>query len=49
MPIMVPDLLAATDVMRAKCIAVVDDLHAVWALLQRARSSSATVAAAASS
>jgi HAD superfamily hydrolase (TIGR01509 family) len=37
MPIMVPDLLAVTDVVRAKCIAVVDDLHAVQALLKAAR------------
>jgi HAD superfamily hydrolase (TIGR01509 family) len=37
MPIMVPDLLAVTDAARAKCIAVVDDLHAVQALLRAAR------------
>jgi len=37
MPIMVPDLLAVTDAVRAKCIAVVDDLHAVQALLKGAR------------
>lgn len=37
MTIMVPDLLAATDAMRAKCIAVVDDLHAVEALLRGTR------------
>src|SRR3954451_11713409 len=33
MPIMVPDLLAVTEAVRAKCIAVVDDLHAVKTLL----------------
>jgi hypothetical protein len=37
MPIMVPDLLAVTDAVRAKCIAVVDDLHAVQTLLRVAR------------
>lgn len=37
MTIMVPDLLAATDAVRAQCIAVVDDLHAVAALLREAR------------
>jgi hypothetical protein len=37
MPIMVPDLLPVTDAMRAKCIAVVDDLHAVQTLLEAAR------------
>lgn len=37
MPIMVPDLLAVTDAVRAKCIAIADDLHAVCALLRRAR------------
>ena len=37
MPIMVPDLLPVTDAARAKCIAVVDDLHAVQALLRAAR------------
>ena len=41
MPIMVPDLLAATDAMRAKCIAIVDDLHGVAALLTRARAAPA--------
>ena len=41
MTIMVPDLLAATDAVRAQCIAVVDDLHAVAALLREARLSSA--------
>jgi hypothetical protein len=34
---MVPDLLAVTDTVRAKCIAVVDDLHAVQTLLRAAR------------
>ena len=37
MPIMVPDLLPVTDTVRAKCIAVVDDLHAVQVLLKGAR------------
>jgi beta-phosphoglucomutase-like phosphatase (HAD superfamily) len=37
MPIMVPDLLAVTDTVRAKCIAVVVDLHAVQMLLRAAR------------
>jgi HAD superfamily hydrolase (TIGR01509 family) len=37
MTIMVPDLLTPTDVHRSKCIAVVDDLHAVGALLRAAR------------
>jgi HAD superfamily hydrolase (TIGR01509 family) len=37
MTIMVPDLLAPTDALRSKCIAVVDDLHAVGALLRAAR------------
>jgi HAD superfamily hydrolase (TIGR01509 family) len=37
MPIMVPDLLRVTDAVRAKCIAVVDDLHAVQTLLRAAR------------
>jgi HAD superfamily hydrolase (TIGR01509 family) len=37
MPIMVPDLLAVTEAVRAKCIAVVDDLHAVQTLLRAAR------------
>ena len=38
MAIMVPDLLAATDAVRAQCIAVADDLHVVGALLREARS-----------
>ena len=37
MAIMVPDMLAVTDAIRAKCIAVADDLHAVAALLIAAR------------
>ena len=37
MAIMVPDLLAATDAVRAKCITVADDLHVVGALLRQAR------------
>jgi HAD superfamily hydrolase (TIGR01509 family) len=37
MTVMVPDLLAATDETRAKCIVVVDNLHHVLELLQRAR------------
>jgi len=44
MAIMVPDLLAATDAMRTKCIAVADDLHAVAALLRIARTSPAASA-----
>lgn len=44
MPIMVPDLLAVTDAVRAKCIAVADDLHAVCALLRKVRASSAAPA-----
>jgi HAD superfamily hydrolase (TIGR01509 family) len=44
MTIMVPDLLAATDAVRAKCIAVADDLHVVGALLRKARVSSAASA-----
>ena len=35
MPIMVPDLLPATDELRALCIAVVRDLHDVRAMLKR--------------
>ena len=34
MAIMVPDLLAVTDAVRAQCITVADDLHVVGALLQ---------------
>lgn len=41
MPIMVPDLLAVTDAVRAKCIAVVDDLHAVQVLLIKAAQATA--------
>lgn len=41
MTVMVPDLLAATDAMRAKCIMIADDLHQVRALLQGARASAA--------
>ena len=37
MAIMVPDLLAATDVVRAQCITVANDLHVVGALLRKAR------------
>jgi beta-phosphoglucomutase-like phosphatase (HAD superfamily) len=37
MTIMVPDLLPATDAMRAKCITIADDLHVVAALLRSAR------------
>jgi HAD superfamily hydrolase (TIGR01509 family) len=40
MTIMVPDLLPATDAVRAKCIAVADDLHAVGEWLRKARVSS---------
>jgi len=36
MPVMVPDLLAATEEMAALCVAVVDDLHAVRVLLAQA-------------
>ena len=42
MPIMVPDLLPVTDAVRAKCIAVVDDLHAVQTLLEAARTAATT-------
>lgn len=34
MPIMVPDLVQPTDDIRAKCVVVVDDLHAARALLR---------------
>jgi len=44
MAIMVPDLLAATDAVRAQCITVADDLHVVGALLRKARTSSAAAA-----
>jgi HAD superfamily hydrolase (TIGR01509 family) len=44
MTIMVPDLLPATDAVRAKCIAVADDLHAVAEWLRRSRVSSAASA-----
>ncbi len=37
MPIMVPDLLAPTDAVRAQCIHVADDLNAVTELLRKAR------------
>ena len=37
MAIMVPDLLAVTDAVRKQCITIVDDLHAVGALLREAR------------
>ena len=37
MTVMVPDLLPATDAMRAKCIAVADDLHIVADLLRKSR------------
>jgi HAD superfamily hydrolase (TIGR01509 family) len=37
MTIMIPDLLAATDAVRAQCIAVADDLNVVRALLERSR------------
>jgi HAD superfamily hydrolase (TIGR01509 family) len=40
MPIMVPDLLAATDAIRAKCIHVADDLNVVAELLRAARANS---------
>jgi hypothetical protein len=43
MTIMVPDLLAATDAVRAKCIMVVDDLHVVGALLRQARATASGV------
>ena len=35
--IMVPDLLAPTDEMRGKCLAILDDLHAVGAMLRKPR------------
>lgn len=41
MTIMVPDMLAATDAVRAKCIVVLDDLHAVEAVLREMRLGSA--------
>jgi HAD superfamily hydrolase (TIGR01509 family) len=44
MTIMIPDLLAATDAMREKCVAVAHDLHEVRMLLERARLSSAASA-----
>lgn len=37
MAIMVPDLLAVTDAVRAQCITVADDLNVVRALLERSR------------
>jgi HAD superfamily hydrolase (TIGR01509 family) len=37
MAVMVPDLLAATEAIQAKCIVVADDLYQVLELLQRAR------------
>jgi HAD superfamily hydrolase (TIGR01509 family) len=40
MTIMVPDLLPATEAMRAKCIAIADDLRAVGEWLRKARVSS---------
>jgi beta-phosphoglucomutase-like phosphatase (HAD superfamily) len=36
MPIMVPDLLAATDELRKMCVAVVKDLYDVRTLLRNA-------------
>lgn len=44
MAVMVPDLLTVTDVMRAKCVTVAQDLHQVRALLEQARVSSAASA-----
>jgi HAD superfamily hydrolase (TIGR01509 family) len=44
MAIMVPDLLAVTDAVRAQCITIADDLHVVGALLRKARISSAASA-----
>ena len=44
MAVMVPDLLAATEAIQAKCIVVADDLHHVRTLLQQARVSSAASA-----
>jgi HAD superfamily hydrolase (TIGR01509 family) len=41
MAVMVPDLLAATETIQAKCVVVADDLHHVRALLQQARVSPA--------
>ena len=38
MAIMVPDLLAVTDAVRAQCITVADDLHVVGALLRKGAS-----------
>jgi HAD superfamily hydrolase (TIGR01509 family) len=36
MPIMVPDLLTATEAVCAQCVAVADDLHVVKAMLEQA-------------
>ncbi|MGB7529590.1 HAD family hydrolase [Sphingobacterium cellulitidis] len=36
MPIMVPDIVAPTDDIRAKCVAIVSDLHEARSLLSRA-------------
>ncbi len=47
MPIMVPDLLAATEAVCAQCVAVADDLHAVKAMLEQAGDSGARQGAAA--
>jgi beta-phosphoglucomutase-like phosphatase (HAD superfamily) len=41
MTVMVPDLLAATDEMRARCIAIADSLHDVRRMLSPARRASA--------
>lgn len=43
MPIMVPDLLAATDAIREKCIHVADDLNVVAELLRAARAQAAAL------
>jgi beta-phosphoglucomutase-like phosphatase (HAD superfamily) len=35
MPVMVPDIVPPTDDIRAKCVVIVDDLHAARTLLLR--------------
>jgi HAD superfamily hydrolase (TIGR01509 family) len=47
MPIMVPDLLTATEAVCAQCVAVADDLHAVKAMLEQAGDSGLQESAAA--
>ena len=47
MPVMVPDLLTATEAVCAQCVAVADDLHAVKAMLEQAGDSGLQESAAA--